>query len=120
MLILYTQLLILLTLFSGGIISIISVYAQIENEMIYNRTMFQGPAASCPEGSMLLLNGTCGTQGLAASCPEGSMLLLNGTCGTQGLAASCPEGSMLLLNGTCAVLNGQIDKNNYKKTIANN
>jgi hypothetical protein len=119
MVILYTQLLILLTLFSSGITSIISVYAQIENDMIYNRTMFQRPAASCPEGSMLLLNGTCATQKPAASCPEGSMLLLNGTCATQKLAASCPEGSMLLLNGTCAVLS-QIDENNYEKTIVNN
>jgi hypothetical protein len=100
---------LLLVIFSIQITSIFYIYGQIENATISNQTAIQPPNASCPKGSILLLNGTCATQSTAASCPKGSILLLNGTCATQSTAASCPKGSMLLVNGSCPLLNAHVD-----------
>jgi hypothetical protein len=115
MTILNPQLLILLTVFSTGIVSVVAVYAQTENGMISNQEI----DTACPERTMLLQNGSCASQD-STLCPKGTIPLLNGSCASQSLAASCPEGSDFLVNGSCILLNNELDKNTYRKTVTNN
>ena len=93
---------LLLVISSTEITSILYISGQLENATGSNQSTIQPLATSCPQGSILLLNGTCAAQSAVASCPQGSILLLNGTCAAQSAVASCPQGSILLLNGTCA------------------
>ena len=103
--------LLLQAMFTSGLLLIITsteitsphISGQLENATGSNQSTIQPPATSCPQGSILLLNGTCAIQSAVASCPQGSILLLNGTCAIQSAVASCPQGSILLLNGTCAI-----------------